>query len=121
MAVELGQRLREERNRKGLNQQDFARLGGVSRNSQTEYETGKTPPNSDYLTALGMAGVDVAYVLTGRRPVGGLSAAEDDLVNWVRNLQAEDRAALMRIAETMSHASTTLHDEVEPFRHLPIR
>lgn len=60
-------RLREERNRLGLNQSDFAELGGVKLNAQVNYENGSRKPDSGYLAAISNAGVDILYVLTGTR------------------------------------------------------
>lgn len=60
-------RLREERVRLGLTQQEMAAIGGVKLNAQSNYETGKRSPDAEYLEALAMHDVDVAYVLTGHR------------------------------------------------------
>ena len=60
-------RLRGERARLGLNQTDFAALGGAALDSQSRYETGKHQPNAEYLARLADKGVDVIYLLTGRR------------------------------------------------------
>ncbi|TCS70706.1 hypothetical protein EDC61_11433 [Sulfuritortus calidifontis] len=61
-----GSRLREERERLGLSQTDFASIGGASKGSQILYEKGK-PPTADYLAAIADAGADVTYILTGSR------------------------------------------------------
>lgn len=63
----IGQRIRAERERLRLNQVDFASLGGVQKNAQINYEAGKRAPDASYLAALADAGVDVLYVVTGRR------------------------------------------------------
>jgi transcriptional regulator with XRE-family HTH domain len=60
-------RLREERARLGLSQQAMADLGRVQRRAQTRYESGERCPDGLYLSALAEGGVDVQYVLTGRR------------------------------------------------------
>lgn len=59
-------RLREERTRLGLNQVEFGRRGGVSKNTQLAYETGASPIPLDYLSKLAAHGVDVAYVALGQ-------------------------------------------------------
>ncbi|TCS70739.1 hypothetical protein EDC61_11466 [Sulfuritortus calidifontis] len=59
-------RLRQERERLGLSQTDFASIGGASKGSQILYEKGK-PPTADYLANIAAAGADVIYILTGRR------------------------------------------------------
>lgn len=63
----FGQRLKAVREAKGMNQQDFAALAGKQKNSQVQYEGGKTPPPLDYLYRLADHGVDIAYLLTGQR------------------------------------------------------
>lgn len=63
----IGVRLREERQRLGLNQADFAAIGGVRKLAQFNYEADKRQPDKAYLVALAARGVDVHYVLTGER------------------------------------------------------
>ncbi len=63
----IGARLREERERLGLNQEGFGQLGGVRKQAQLLYEKDERKPDSDYLVAVAAAGVDVLFVLTGRR------------------------------------------------------
>ncbi|SFJ25217.1 helix-turn-helix domain-containing protein [Albimonas pacifica] len=62
----MGIRLREERKRLGLTQIQLAEHGGVSLSSQKLYEKGRSPACT-YLAVLDGIGVDVLYVLTGRR------------------------------------------------------
>lgn len=66
-ANSIGARLSGERHRLGLTQEQFAKLGGVQRRAQAHYEAGKRTPDANYLTALSEGGVDVVYLLTGRR------------------------------------------------------
>jgi transcriptional regulator with XRE-family HTH domain len=78
-----GSRVLEERHRLGMTQPQLADAGGVSKGSQILYEKGN-PPTADYLAAVAEVGVDVHYVLTGRRLEdelqarmhGGLTMAE---------------------------------------------
>lgn len=65
--ITLGDRLREERNKKGLTQADFADLAGVTKRSQSLYEGNERTPKADYLASLYDAGVDTHYILTGKR------------------------------------------------------
>ncbi len=60
-------RLREERESLGLSQTAFGALGSASKPSQVRYERGDRNPDATYLAAISEAGVDVLYVLTGRR------------------------------------------------------
>lgn len=63
----IGERLREIRNQRGLNQGDFGSLAGVTKRTQMLYESDQRLPKADYLALLDAEGVDVGYVLTGRR------------------------------------------------------
>lgn len=76
----LAARLREERARLGLTAERQAGLGGVTRGTQFGYEAGERSPDTDYLRALSQHGVDVLYVITGRREQTGLGVEERDRV-----------------------------------------
>lgn len=63
----ISKRLLEERKRLKMNQTDFAEKAGTTKKSQIEYEKERLPAFAAYLAAIAEAGVDVQYVLTGRR------------------------------------------------------
>lgn len=63
----LGSRLREERKRLGLLQPAFAEIGGVKRVTQHLYEQNERVPDANYLLRMHEHGVDILYVLLGRR------------------------------------------------------
>ncbi|WP_447779389.1 helix-turn-helix domain-containing protein [Variovorax boronicumulans] len=71
-------RLREERKRLDLNQTDFAAVGGVKKETQSNYETGTRKPDSAYLEAIAAIGVDVGYLITGVRVLGVRAPAAGD-------------------------------------------
>jgi len=60
-------RLREERIRLGLTQEGLGKIGSVRVQAQRLYEQDKFSPNGNYLAAVADAGVDVLYVITGKR------------------------------------------------------
>lgn len=62
-------RLREERVRLGLTQAAVAEATGVSKASQVSYESGATTPDALYVAHLEELGVDVVWLLSGRRPL----------------------------------------------------
>ena len=64
---EVGERLKSERARLGMSQGDFGALVGVSKTSQFNYEAGGRSPDAAYLQKAAEIGVDVAFILTGRR------------------------------------------------------
>lgn len=63
----VGLRLRDERRRLGLTQKQFAQLGGVTPNTQINYEASRRSPNNAYWMTVAQLGVDIQYVLTGVR------------------------------------------------------
>jgi transcriptional regulator with XRE-family HTH domain len=66
MGTTLGGRLKEERERIGMNQTDFGAIGGVKKLSQLDYEADKRVPDANYLVNIsGIA--DTQYILFGVR------------------------------------------------------
>lgn len=88
---DLSERLIQERKRLGATQGALATAGRVARSAQANYEAGNRQPDADYLAGVAELGVDVLYVVTGRR------AGEIDLTVLgmceaaLRNLYAEKR------------------------------
>ncbi|MFK3970184.1 helix-turn-helix domain-containing protein [Pseudomonas sp. NPDC087358] len=100
----VGDRLRDERERLGLNQTDFGTLLGVSRGTQKNYELGANSLDLRYVAALVTHGVDAGFVLTGRRspsPDKGLSETEQTLVEQFRTVPADDQKAILRFLKAM--------------------
>lgn len=61
------ERIKEERKRLKLTQEQVAQLTKKTVQSQRSYESGKRTPDVEYLSALGAAGFDTGYILTGER------------------------------------------------------
>jgi len=72
----LPERLRVERKRLHLSQEEFGRLGGVTKTAQWLYESGRNWPTLEYLESLRLNGVDVEFIVTGSRP-------SKDHLDWV--------------------------------------
>ncbi|MFV2945271.1 helix-turn-helix domain-containing protein [Pseudomonas japonica] len=101
----FGERLREERERFGWNQEQLGQLGGVNRNTQGKYEKGERNPDSAYLSAVAAVGVDVLYLLTGNRtpaPAGEYTAEEVQLVDRYRRMPAEAKVTLESVSEALA-------------------
>ena len=97
--MNISVRLREERERLGLNQVEFGSIGGVKKLAQINYEKGERHPDSAYLAAIAAAGADVLYILTGQRsqpvpPAQELPRQEQEWLALYRNRSEEVRAAL---------------------------
>lgn len=99
----VGDRLRDERVRLNLNQEDLAVAGGVNRNTQGSYERGARHPDTAYLSAVERLGVDIAFVLTGRRFVGdSLNAVEAQIIEQYRGITPFDQEAIRRFLQAMA-------------------
>ena len=98
----VGDRLREERVRLNLSQEDLAQAGGVNRNTQGSYERGARNPDTAYLLAIATLGVDVGFVLFGKRPLEtGLSDEETQIIEQYRLIPEQDQRALRRFLKAM--------------------
>ena len=97
----IGDRLRELREAKHLNQEAFGALGGVSIKTQNRYEMGGRKPTFDYLEALAAAGVDVVYLLTGDRDPQRLSDDEQAVLGLYNGLEEDDQFRAMAILEAL--------------------
>lgn len=103
----IGERLKEERSRLGMNQTDIGALGGVGKTTQINYEKGNGVPDARYLAAVAEKGVDVLYVVTGqRKPMEStqLSAAMAEFVELLIEMDSEDLEVLRRTAQAFARA-----------------
>lgn len=105
MTNSAGERLREERTRLALKQEDLAAAGGVNRNTQGSYERGARNPDTAYLAAVAALGIDVLYIVTGSRlpePLGELSQDDEQLLKRYRSIPADDQKAVRRFLKAMA-------------------
>ena len=97
----VGTRLRAERDRLRLSQSELARIAGVSRNSQTAYETGKTPFTSEYLALVTEAGMDPLFIITGTRSTRVLTDEQASMLSAFDAANPTARSALLYLACSM--------------------
>ncbi len=99
-----GERLKEERERLGVNQSEFAALAGATRKTLFNWESGTAFPNSAVLGVLAEHGLDVLYVVTGQRSNAqpAVDAAEQVLLDSYRRCKPEARAHLIQTAALLS-------------------
>lgn len=93
MLLNIGGRLREERERLGFSQSAIGAIGGVKKLAQLKYEQGERYPGADYLAAVAKVGVDTLYIVTGERSVGSLTADETELLEKFRSAPMAVKAA----------------------------
>lgn len=95
------ERLSEERRRKHPHQGKFSRLIGVNQGRQSLYEQGKRELKAPYLETIAGTGLDVYYIITGRRSPGVLDPKASELLDAYFSLPEELRAALVTYASAM--------------------
>lgn len=100
----LGRRIRQARKAAGKNQAD---VPGVAQNTMSRYERGELSPSAEALLVLASAlDVSVDWLLTGdgdpsyrRRQQGGLTEEQAQWLEWLRQIDDEERAALAKVVE----------------------
>lgn len=102
----IGERLRAERDRLGMNQDDFGALGGVKKRAQITYEKNERLPDAEYLRGIAAAGVDVVYVLIGQSAVTAVTVDEKELLLGYRELDARVKAAVSSMVHGMAPTPT---------------
>lgn len=98
----IGARLREERERLGLTQPDFAQKVGVGKGAQINYEQNRRVPDAAYLALAAQMGADALYILTGERSRPVLSVRESALLDNYRNSPAEGKDAIEKTASALA-------------------
>lgn len=116
---DISKRLKEERIRGKLSQEEFGRRCGVSKRTVFDWEAGKTSPTLLQISALAEDGVDPIYVLTGIRQQQvkeeacsggaqqgatgeGISNEERVLLENFRSLSEEDKRAIRRQSDVFA-------------------
>lgn len=97
MDILFSERLVQERKRLGLSQETLAAFGQVQKRAQNYYEQGERLPDVRYLAGISSVGVDLLYLVLGKRtPLTheSLSEAEEALVRLWRGADAAKQAAL---------------------------
>lgn len=93
----LHERLKEERIRLGLNQDDFAEKGGVKRRAQIHYESGDRCPDGHYFSAIAAAGADVNYILTGVRIPTVIDKQVEAAIKLFEGMDKKQREAALSV------------------------
>lgn len=107
--VLIGERLKEERDRLGLTQEQMAGRLNVTQKTQGLYERGQRMPNAEYLALMAAQGCDVLYVLTGQRAptVAPMTEREACMLENYRALAEEDKAAMQRMTSALAQSVKT--------------
>ena len=97
----FNERLKNMREETKLNQEEFAKLGGVKISAQANYERGIRYPTLEYLLKLSEAGFDVAYLVTGIVSDRNLNDDENELLSAYRDASSEKKYGLMLMARSI--------------------
>lgn len=104
-----GERVKNERKRLGLTQQEIANICGVHRVQWGRYERGEQGLDGEPLKKFGETGASISYILTGERSnvtsVGHIVSPNNDkvddeseLVNLFRSMNASQQRLLIETA-----------------------
>jgi len=111
----VGARLRHERERLGLSQQTIATKCEVSHRTQGAWEKGEQFPNAEVLGHMAEIGVDVLFVVTGRRsePIEStLTPQEVTLLDHYRKTAPARQSSLRDVAEALAQAGVSASAQV---------
>lgn len=96
----IGERFREERERRGYTQEALGAEIGKDRTTLRNWEGGKGTPTTAVLLTLHNLGLDVFYILTGNRSPIGVGLGKLDHMTPASQLAAEIAALTLTDADT---------------------
>lgn len=107
--MSLGERLKEERNRLGFSQTEFAEMVGASYKSQLRWEKDESAPGADALGVWAGVGLDVLYVVMGQRTTSSsiqpdipkLSPEKQELLDAFDGMTTEQRRAILEVGKVL--------------------
>lgn len=114
----LGERLKNEREKLGLSQEQLGAIGGVKKLAQFRYESGETFPNAQYLTEVSKVGIDVNYILFGTRANNALTDEEQQLLAAFRAAPPVMRQFMLGGAGNLGENKITIHGNVGQQNHI---
>lgn len=113
-----GNRLKEERKKLGLTQAQAAEKCGVSGRMWGDYERGISQPKTELFFQFEKAGIDVQYIMHGRRdetaamPSENLSKEEQELLALFRQASDLGRAVILSAARGAEKKAEAAADKV---------
>lgn len=103
--MNLGARLKAERERLQLNQTDFAAIVGASKHAQINWEKGAASPNAAALEVWAGRGLDVLYVVTGQRSNGASTHHLSEISNSVAPIDADRLGRIVEMLEAFARGA----------------
>ncbi|WP_372069666.1 helix-turn-helix transcriptional regulator (plasmid) [Tistrella mobilis] len=119
-AIDFGNRLRELRTSRGIQQQEMASILGVSLNTYGRYERGESSPDVKVMERLATLGYDITWLIagTGTAPQPELQLDPQllgTIVDAVRALYKAEGAAIPD--RTLGEEAARIYSELAPVRH----
>lgn len=111
----FSKRLKEERKRLGMSQEEVAKKVSVHRETWSRYENDKITPGSTILLYAAKLGFDINYVMTGMRErptqnVYPFSVSEETTVYKVKGITKEEQALLTLYRDADKEGKKTIND-----------
>lgn len=89
-------RIREERERLGFTQAQFAGIGKITPRSQQNYEITERKPDADYLAEIAKIGADITYIVTGQRTQNSVNELDSKLLSAFRSANPSVQAFVLQ-------------------------
>ncbi|MDF7667908.1 helix-turn-helix transcriptional regulator [Orbaceae bacterium ESL0727] len=106
--IPIGLRLREQREKLGYNQTNFAEHAGITRKTLFGYENGTRSPDAASLAAWEELGLDVLYVVVGQknRTINNsnakISHEEQELIDVFDEMTPSQQKALLELGKVIA-------------------
>ena len=103
--MDIGSRLKEERERLGLSQTALGAIGDFGKTTVIAWERGTAFPNALFLSDIAEMGADIQYIVTGRRQGQGIgeSAVHQAVLDAVDLLDPTPQIANVRRKHVVVH------------------
>ena len=98
----FGTRLKSERKRLGLTQEEFAQACQVQKGAQLNYELGKRFPDTEYLRHAANLGADMLFLVLGQHDANTLEVDEMELLKCYRTQADERKLAILNLLLSIS-------------------
>lgn len=120
--MNIGRRLKDERERLGMSQTEFAAIAGASKHAQINWEKGDATPNANALAAWAEKGLDVLYVVTGSRsfvPPSPISSEHQAIIRDYDASSPDGKEAIRRMAAATALGAAAISGGSRPRAHAP--
>ena len=107
---EIGERLREERDRLGYSEQHIAQLLGIPIDAYIRFEVGDSDPGIFRMPRLSSIGCDVLYIITNERHVPGRE--EDVLLQKFRALSLKGRVTVFNTIDALERLAPNIKRKI---------